>query len=134
MYEDQVKYMISVLWLLALLSCIPYIQANTYNIPSSTYPCKRPRSLDEYFLQKSFITFSVVCCGLVSSMILFICYFEIIRGLYFTNTICSKSSDTEADRKTKKQLAQSTSDLAGCCLFLLFTAISYIFPLPYFLG
>ena len=104
--EDQAKYVIAVLWLLALLSCIPDIQANTYDISSSIYPCKRPWSLDEYFLHKPFIIFTIVCFGLTSSAILFICYFEIIRGLYFTKTICSESTVTETERRAKKQLAR----------------------------
>ena len=104
--EDKVKYVIAVLWFLALLSCIPDIQANTYDIASSKYPCKRPWSLDEYFLHKPYIIVACVCFGIVSSLILFICYFEIIRGLYFTKTIFSESSLTEAERRSKKQLAR----------------------------
>ena len=104
--KDKVKYVIAVLWLLALLSCIPDIQANTYDISSSKYPCKRPWSLDEYFLYKPFIIFTCVGFGITSSLILFICYFEIIRGLYFTKTIFSESTVTEAENQAKKQLAR----------------------------
>ena len=104
--EEKVKYVIAVLWFLALLSCIPDIQANTYDIASSKYPCKRPWSLDYYFLHKPFIIFTCVCFGIASSLILFICYFEIIRGLYFTKTIFSESTVTEAERRAKKQLAR----------------------------
>lgn len=105
--EGKVKYVIAVLWFLALLSCIPDIQANTYDITSSKYPCKRPWSLDEYFLHKPFIIFTCVCFGIVSSVILLFCYFEIIRGLYFAKTICAaESTVTETDRQAKKQLAR----------------------------
>ncbi|KAJ7372239.1 hypothetical protein OS493_019683 [Desmophyllum pertusum] len=104
--EEKVKYVIAVLWLLALLSCIPDIQHNTYVIASSKYPCKRPWSLDEYFLHKPFIIFTCVGFGVVSSVILLFCYFEIIRGLYFTRTICSESTVTETERREKKKLAR----------------------------
>ncbi|KAJ7372242.1 hypothetical protein OS493_019686 [Desmophyllum pertusum] len=105
--EEKVKYVIAVLWLLALLSCIPDIQANTCVIASSKYPCKRPWSLDEYFLHKPFIIFTCIGFGVVSSVILLFCYFEIIRGLYFTRTICSESTVTEKrERRAKKQLAR----------------------------
>lgn len=105
--EGKVKYVIGVLWFLALLSCIPDIQANTYDITSPKYPCKRPWSLDEYFLHKPFIIFTCVSFGIVSSVILLFCYFEIIRGLYFTKTICAESTTvTETDRQAKKQLAR----------------------------
>ena len=104
--KDSVGYVIALLWLLASLSCIPDFQANTFDIVSSKYPCKRPWSLDEYFLHKPFIIFTCVCFGLISSLILFICYFEIVRGLYFTRTIWSESTVTEAERQEKKQLAR----------------------------
>lgn len=103
--EENVKYCIALLWFLGLLSCIPDILANTYDISSFKYPCKRPWSLDEYFLHKPFIIFTCAGFGIISSLILFICYFEIIRGLYFTRTICSESTVTEAERRAKKQLA-----------------------------
>ena len=104
--KESVKYVIAVLWLLALLSCIPDIQANIYNISSTKYPCKRPWSLDEYFLHKPFIIFTCAGFGLMSSSILIFCYFEIIRGLYFTRTICSESTCNVEERKAKKQLAR----------------------------
>ena len=104
--KESVKYVIAVLWIFALLSCIPDIQANTYDISSSKYPCKRPWSLDEYFLHKPFIIFTCAGFGIISSLILFICYFEIIRGLYFTRTICSESTCNVAERQAKKQLAR----------------------------
>ena len=104
--KESVKYVIALLWLLAVLSCIPDIQANTFDIVSSKYPCKRPWSLDEYFLHKPFIIFTCVCFGFISSLILLLCYFEIIRGLYVTKTICSESTITEEERQAKKQLAR----------------------------
>ncbi|KAJ7372238.1 hypothetical protein OS493_019682 [Desmophyllum pertusum] len=105
--EDRVVHVIAGLWFLALVSCIPDILANTYiDTVSSQYPCKRPWSLDEYFLHKPFIIFTCVCFGIVSSVILLLCYFEIIRGLYFTKTICSESTVNEAERQEKKQLAR----------------------------
>ncbi|XP_022789622.1 substance-K receptor-like [Stylophora pistillata] len=107
--EDRVKYFIAGLWLLGLLSCIPDIQANTYNVTStySKYPCKRPWSLDEYFLHKPFIIFTCAGFGVVSFVILLFCYFEIIRGLYFTKTIFSESSVTGSrEKQEKKRLAK----------------------------
>ena len=104
--KDSVGYVIALLWFLALLSCVPDIQANTFDTVSSKYPCKRPWSLDEYFLHKPFIVFTCVCFGMISSLILLLCYFEIVRGLYFTKTICSESTITESERRAKKQLAR----------------------------
>ena len=104
--KDKVKYVIAVLWLFALISCIPDIQANTYDISSTKYPCTRPWSLDSYFLHKPFIIFTCVGFGIISSLTLFFCYFSIIRGIYFTKTVFSESTVTEAERQAKKQLAR----------------------------
>ena len=104
--KDSVGYVIALLWLIALLTCVPDIQANTFDIESNKYPCKRPWSLDEYYLHKSFIIFTCVCFGFLSFLIIFICYFEIVRGLYFTQTICSETSASETERHEKKQLAR----------------------------
>ena len=125
--EDNVKYCIALLWILGLLSCIPDIRANTYDITSSKYPCKRPWSLDEYFLHKPFIIFTCAGFGIVSSLTLFICYFEIIRGLYFTRTICSESTITEVERRAKKQLARLVIWLA-----VIFAACSLPFAIYFF--
>ena len=120
--KDTVGYVIALLWLIALLSCVPDIQANTFDIQSNKYPCKRPWSLDEYSLHKPFIIFTCVCFGFVSSLVLLACYFEIIRGLYFTKTICSESVGTEAERKAKKQLAS---------LLIRLTVIFIVCTLPF---
>ena len=104
--KASVGYVVAVSWFLGLLSCIPDILTNTYDNTSSNYPCKRPWSLDEYSLNKPFIIFTCVCFGLVCPVVLSICYFEIIRGLYFTRTIFAEISATaEAERQSKKQLA-----------------------------
>ena len=105
--KDSIGYVIATLWFISVLSCIPDITENTYvDTVSSQYPCKRPWSLDEYFLHKPFIIFTCVCFGFVSSIMLLFCYFEIVLGLYFTKTICSESMITEAERQEKKQLAR----------------------------
>ena len=105
--KDKVVHVIAFLWFISLISCIPDIKENTYvETVSSRYPCKRPWSLDEYFLHRPFIIFTCVCFGVMSSVLLLFCYFEIVRGLYFTKTICSESTTTEAERQEKKQMAR----------------------------
>ena len=105
--KESVRVVVAIIWILAVLSCIPDIQANTFNpSSSSSYPCQRPWSLDEYIYNKPFIMFNNVCFGFISSLVLFICYFEIVRGLFITRTICSQTSVSNAERNAKKQLAR----------------------------
>ena len=129
--KDSVGYVIALLWLIALLSCVPDIQANTFDIESNKYPCKRPWSLDEYYLHKSFIIFTCICFGFLSFLIIFICYFEIVRGLYFTQTICSETSANETERHEKKQLARLLIWLAiifAVCSLPFASFFSILFP------
>ncbi|XP_015765831.1 PREDICTED: tachykinin-like peptides receptor 86C [Acropora digitifera] len=106
MSKSSVRYVVVIVWIIAVLSCIPDIQANTFNTSvSSRYPCMRPWTLDEYAFQKPHIIFTCVCFGFTSSLVVLFCYTEIIRGLYITKTICSGSTVTEAEKKEKKQLA-----------------------------
>ena len=107
MSKSSVRYVVVIVWIIAVLSCIPDIQANTFNTSvSSRYPCMRPWTLDEYAFQKPHIIFTCICFGFTSSLVVLFCYTEIIRGLYFTKTICSGSTITEAEKKEKKQLAR----------------------------
>ena len=107
MSKRSVGYVVPILWIVAVVSCIPDITANTFNIgTSSRYPCKRPWTLQEYTFQKPYIIFTCICFGFVSSLVVSFCYTGIVRGLYCTKTICSASTITEAERREKKQLAR----------------------------
>jgi len=72
--------------------------------PLSTYPCTRPWSLDEYFDQKGYIIFSGVFFGIFPCVVVYICYFEILRGIFITNTIFATKRQTPEDQRSKKQL------------------------------
>ena len=109
--KKRVPYVVALLWILAVLSCIPDLITNTIepnHHSNHNYPCKRPWSLDEYFHHKGFLIFTGVFFGLIPSIIIIFCYFGIFRGLFITDTICatSKSSSNAApeDQRSKKQL------------------------------
>ena len=108
--KKQVPHVVAFLWTFAVLSCIPDFMLNTIDPnPLSTYPCKRPWSLDEFFDHKGFIIFTGVCFGIIPCTVVFFCYFEIFRGLFITKTICSNapegtSCQSSEHRDVKKQL------------------------------
>ena len=107
--KKRVPPVVALIWTIAVLCCIPDLTTNTIE-PSnhSTYPCKRPWSLDEYFHHKGFIIFSGVFFGLIPSIVTFCCYFWIFLGLFITNTICAtpecSSNVALEDQRAKKQL------------------------------
>ena len=107
--KQRVPFVVAFLWVLSVLSCIPDFMANTIDPnPLSTYPCKRPWSLDEYGDHKGFIIFVTVYSELIPCIVVFFCYFEIFRGLFITNTICPTRegpiNQAMEDRRSKKQL------------------------------
>ena len=108
--KGRVPYVVAFLWVFAVLSCIPDFVTNTINQdPLSSYPCTRPWSLDEYFQHEAFIIYTGVFFGLIPCTVVFLSYFEIFRGMFVTNTICSTpgdgpSSQALEDWRSKKQL------------------------------
>ena len=108
--KTRLPYIVVVLWVFAILSCIPDFMTNTIGTNSlSTYPCKRPWSLDEYSDHSSFIIYTGVFFGIIPCAMVFFCYLEIFRGLFITNTICATPADGPSsqvleDRLRKKQL------------------------------
>ena len=110
--KKRVRPVVALIWTIAVLSCIPDLITNTTE-PNhhSTYPCKRPWSLDEYFHHKGFVIFSCVFFGLIPGSIIIFCYFGIFRGLFITETICAPPEGPERssnaaleDQRSKKQL------------------------------
>jgi len=107
--KKRVPHVFGLIWTIAVLCCIPDMLTNTIE-PShrSTYPCKRPWSLDEYSHHKWFVIFTGVFFGLIPSIVIFCCYFGIFRGLFITNTICATPESTSnaalEDQRSKKQL------------------------------
>ena len=108
--KQRVPYVVAFLWTFAVLSCIPDFMTNTIE-PNllSTYLCKRPWSLDEYSAHKGFIIYSSVVFGFLPCIVVLFCYFEILRGMFITNTIFAAPADGSSiqeleDQRAKKQL------------------------------
>lgn len=108
--NKRVPHVVLFVWTFAALSCIPDFLTNTIDLdPLSTYPCKRPWSLDEYSNHKSFIIFTGISFGIVPFAVVFFCYFEIFRGMFITNEIYSSSAEATSsqaleDQRAKKRL------------------------------
>ena len=127
-HDPKVPYVIGCIWVIATLSCIPDFMSNTYNDPvassSASYPCSRPWSLDEQQHNQPFIATTCFLFGFLPSLLLIFCYFQIIRGLFFTNTICAAENAVamEEEKRTKRKLAR---------LSLCLTALFVICSLPF---
>jgi len=108
--KRRVPHVVAFLWVFAVLCCIPDFMTNTIEPDRrSIYPCKRPWSLDEYFLHKGFIIYTGVFFGIIPCMLVCFCYFKTFRELFSTNTICptptsGPRSEALGDQRSKKQV------------------------------
>ena len=126
--KRRVPFVVSFLWVVAVLSSIPDVITNTTDLsPVSTYPCKRPWSLDEYFNNKGFIVYTAVCLEIIPCMVVSFCYVQTFRALFVQNTISASSADdaigqADTDLRLKKKLLK---------LLFWITALFCICTLPF---
>lgn len=88
--KKRLPYVIALLWTFSLVSCVPDWLSNTVDSnPHSIYPCKRPWRIDEYSHHEGFIMFTSISFGIVPTILVIFCYFELFRGFFITHTICA---------------------------------------------
>ena len=108
--KKQLPYVVALLWTLSVSSCIPDLLSNTVDSnPHSGYPCKRPWRVDEYSHHEGFITFTSIVFGIVPTVLVIFCYFELFRGFFITHTICAAAlqgsgNQVSAEHRSKRQL------------------------------
>ena len=120
--EDNIKKAIACIWVASVVVCLP---ATFFKEWSETYEtCIGPWTL--YLNQGS------KACVILDSVIYFIllaimiyCYGSLIRGLYFTNTVCP---DTDGERNSEKKKLVITFMLVTVAFFFGFTptVVSYV--------
>ena len=117
---ERVKYVVGIVWIVAILISLPDFSQNKY---SERYGrCVCPFSLQIAYLLKEHVICTVILLGCLPFLILAYCYFQIIRGLFFKNTVCSRAPSESSDHQTKKRLAK---------LLISVTAAFYLCYLPY---
>lgn len=117
---ERVKYVIVVIWIAAILITLPDFAQNRYSARYGRCVC--PFSLETASLLRIHVVCTVIILGFVPFIILAYCYFQIIRGLFFKNTVCSQAPSGQGDRQTKQRLAK---------LLIGVTAAFYVCYMPY---
>lgn len=118
--HERVKYVIALVWIAATLISLPDFSENKY---SERYGrCVCPFSLQIASSLRVHVVCTVILLGCVPFVILAYCYIQIIRGLFFKNTVCSRAPSGSSDHQTKKRLAK---------LLISVTAAFYVCYLPY---
>ena len=91
--EDNVKKAIVFIWTTSVVICFPQFFFAEWS--------EKPISCVETFDISKFYTLLYFTIFIMQSTIMFFCYGSLIRGLYFTATICSEN-DEEGDSEKKK--------------------------------
>lgn len=117
---ERVKYVIAIVWIVAILTSLPDFSQNKYSEQYGRCVC--PFSLQIAYSLKEHVICTVILLGCLPFLILAYCYFQIIRGLFLKNTVCSRAPSGSGDHQTKRRLAK---------LLISVTAAFYVCYLPY---
>ena len=100
--KDNVIYAIAGIWVFAIVYVTPLFVFMTYDEEMkrciTLWPTSSKNANAYWILLAIIITTAFIT--------MFACYFSIIKGLYFTNTICSSNANAggEADAKVKRRI------------------------------
>ena len=95
--DDNVKKAIACIWVASILICLPETFFKEW---SETYEtCIGPWTLYLNQGSKACVILNVVVCFLQLAITMY-CYGSLIRGLYFTDTVCA---ETDGERRSEKK-------------------------------
>ena len=120
--EDNVKKAIACIWVASILICLPETFFKEW---SETYEtCIGPWTLYLNQGSKACVILNVVVCFLQLAITMY-CYGSLIRGLYFTNTVCA---ETDGERRSEKKKLVITFMLVTFGFFMGYTPtlVSYV--------
>lgn len=117
---DNVAYVISGIWLVAIALVTPLFVSAYYDLEKRG--CSPGESIDAMVI---YVDCLFVILTVIPFTIIAFCYSQIIYGLYFTNTICNNKSergDTREETREKRRLVT---------LLILLTVVFFIAFIPY---
>lgn len=115
---DTVWYAIGTVWVAATAFMVPLFVVTKYIPSANTCRVAWPSKTQEDLYSISIMFFSIF----VPLLVTLVCYIRIIKGLYFSNTICAipagpqQASDLQEKRKIVKILLVVTSAFVLCFL------------------
>ena len=120
--EDNVKKVIACIWVASILICLPETFFKEWSETRET--CIGPWTLYLNQGSKACVVLNVVVSFIQLSIIMY-CYGTLIRGLYFTNTVCA---ETDGERRSEKKKLAITFVLVTIGFFTGYTPtlVSYV--------
>ena len=110
--EDNIKKAIAMVWSPSVVVCFPAFFLEKWSETYST--CIGPWTLHKTSTTKAYVILNASSL-FVALSILFYCYGSLIKGLYFTNTVCP---DTTGERSLEKKKLVITFLLATIGFFI----------------
>ena len=97
--EDNIKQAVALIWTLSLLFCLPFFFLKEWSEIYST--CVGPVSLHMNQATKIYVIICFILSTYIPIAVLFYCYGSLIKGLCFTNTVCSEPNGERSSEKKK---------------------------------
>ena len=108
--EDNIKKAIALIWVTSVFVSIP--NAFFQEFDRSNHVCVgRGDSITNLAWKTYLIVFDALL--LIQSVVMVFCYGSLIRGLYFTNTVCQETETTDGERSSEKKKLVITFLLAS---------------------
>ena len=114
--EDNIKQAIAFIWVASVIVCFPEFIFNEWSEEHST--CIGPWTLHMNQASKVYVIIYAVATTYIPMAVMFYCYGFLIRGLYFTDTVCS---ETNEERRSEKKKLVITFILATTGFFVGYT-------------
>lgn len=116
--EDNIKQAITLIWFSSVLIGLPAFFLREWREPG-LLTCVGPWTINMNAKSRVYFFVSAVFSAYFPLAVMTYCYVSLIRGLYFTDAICSKSVVNGESNKEKKKLV-ITFILATCGFFVCF--------------
>ena len=124
--EDNIKQVITVIWISSFLISLPNLIFFEWS--ESLKTCIGPWTLHMNKPSKVYLIMKTVCSTYLPLTVMTYCYGSLIKGLYFTNRICSEPVTNEESGSEKMKLVVTfILATAGLFICLLPIAVFYTF-------
>jgi len=115
--KNSVRYAIASTWILSLAISIPDFVFT--HVDPATGKCVSPLSPEASSVRATYVVIAIASYILLPFLVITFCYFQILRGMFLTHTICAGPANGHSE---KRKLA---------ILIIAVTVAFYIFFLPF---
>ena len=127
--EDNIKQVITVIWISSFLISLPALIFFEWS--ESLMTCIGPWTLHMNKASKVYLITKTVCSTYLPLTVMIYCYGSLIKGLYFTHTICAEPvTNQESGSEKKKLVVTFILATAGLFICLVPIAVFYTFVVP----